>query len=360
MTDARRIAVLGAGPGGVSTAAVLAKRGLDVALYNRTAKTIDGIVERGGVDTDGSLGDGFVPLPVVTSDPAVALAQRDIFLIAVPAYGQMAMLDIVIPFLRRGSTVVFLTGSGASLEAVAKLKQRDLDPNSDVLLAETMSLPQSGRFLGPAKIRIRIPSSTMRGAAFPGRRTDELVKRLEGILGLFARPNALDPALNNPNFLIHPAPMLLNYAAVERAQGQLSIMNEGMTPAVLRCMDAVDAEKRAVQAAYGLEPVTVDDIYREIGSSPDIYRKPGEPFNMKDRIWPRYVLEDVPYGTVLISSLGTLAGVATPICDGISHVLSVAEEKDFFAMGRTTERLGLAGMNVAQVGEYVTTGRAPS
>ena len=112
------------------------------------------------------------------------------------------------------------------------------------------------------------------------RRTAELAKRLDGILAIFTRPNVLAPALNNPNFLIHPAPMLLNYAAVERAQGQLSIMNEGMTPAVLRCMDAVDAEKMAVEIAYGLEPITVDDIYREIGSSPDIYRKPGEPFNI--------------------------------------------------------------------------------
>jgi opine dehydrogenase len=360
MTDAQRIAVLGAGPGGVSTAAVLAKRGLDVSLYNRSAERIAGIVARGGVETDGSLGDEFVPLPLVTADAADAFADRDIFLIAVPAYGQMAMLDSVIPFMRRGSAVVFLTGSGASLEAAPKLRKNGLDPTSDVLLGETMSLPQSGRFLGPAKIRIRIPSAKMRGAAFPGRRTGELVQRLEGIIGLFARPNVLDPALNNPNFLIHPAPMLLNYAAVERAQGQLSIMNEGMTPAVLRCMDAVDAEKRAVEAAYGLEPVTVDDIYREIGSSPDIYRKPGEPFNMKDRIWPRYVLEDVPYGTVLISSLAALAGIGTPICDAINHVLSVAEEQDFFALGRTTERLGLAGMNVAQVEEYVLSGRAPN
>jgi opine dehydrogenase len=358
MTDAQRIAVLGAGPGGVSTAAVLAKRGLDVALYNRTAETIAGITAAGGVETDGSLGDAFVPLPVVTTDPATALAERDVFLIAVPAYGQMAMLDSIIPFMRRGSAVVFLTGSGASLEAAPKLREKGLDPNADVLLAETMSLPQSGRFLGPAKIRIRIPSSKMRGAAFPGRRTSELMKRLDGIIGLFPRPSVLDPALNNPNFIIHPAPMLLNYAAVERAKGQLSIMNEGMTPAVLRCMDAVDAEKRAVEAAYGLEPVTIDDIYREIGSSPDIYRKPGEPFNMKDRIWPRYVLEDVPYGTVLISSLAALAGVATPICDGINHLLSVAEEKDFNALGRTTERLGLTGMNIAQVGEYVATGKA--
>ena len=61
----------------------------------------------------------------------------------------------------------------------------------------------------------------------------------------------LDPGLNNPNFMMSPAPMLLNYAAVERADGMLSIMNEGMTKGVLRCLDAVDAEKMALQKALG-------------------------------------------------------------------------------------------------------------
>lgn len=356
MAEDRSIAVLGAGPGGLGTAAVLARRGLDVSVYNRSRETLAAVIERGGVETEGSLGDGFVPLPQVGSDPEPALRGRSVFLIAVPAYGQIPMLRTAIPYLGEGSTVLFLSGSCASLEAVAVLAEAGLDPRGGPLLGETFSLPQSGRMVGPAKVRIRIPGSRIRAAAFPGRRTEELVRRLDGILSLYPRPNVLDPGLHNPNFLIHPAPMLLNYAAVERAQGALSIMNEGMTPGVLRCLDAVDAERCAVAAAYGLDPIPVDDIYREIGSSPDVYRKPGEPFGLKDRIWPRYVEEDVPYGTVLISSLGDLAGVPTPVCDGINHILSVVEQKDFWSIGRTAARLGLEGMDAAQVREYVTSG----
>lgn len=356
MAEQPRVAVLGAGPGGLATAARLARAGLDVSLFNRSAETLRPIVARGGVEIEGSLGDGFVPLANVTTDAHAALTGRDLFLVAVPAYGQMALLRIALPFLGGRSTLVFLTGSCASLEAVAILAERGLDPRTGVLLGETVSLPQSGRMVGPAKVRIRIPSASLRAAAFPGRRTAELIQRLDGILALKATPNVLDPGLNNPNFLIHPAPMLLNYAAVERANGQLSIMNEGMTSGVLRCLDAVDAEKRAVSAAYGLRPIAVDDLYREIGSTPDVYRKPGEPFGLKDRIWPRYVDEDVPYGTVLISSLGALARVPTPVCDGINSILSVVEGKDYWATGRTTRSLGLEGMSVAQAREYVASG----
>jgi len=360
VAEERRIAVLGAGPGGMSTAAVLTRRGLDVSLYNRSPKALEPATERGGIEIEGSLGDGFVALPVITADPEDAFAGRRVFLIAVPAYGQMPMLRALLPHLNDESTVVFLSGSCASLEAVAVLAERGLDPRRGIVLGETFSLPQSGRIVGPAKVRIRIPGSRIRAAAFPGRRTDELVKRLDGVLELLPKPNVLDPGLHNPNFLIHPAPMLLNYAAVERAEGALSIMNEGMTPGVLRCLDAVDAERCAVAAAYGLEPIPVDEIYREIGSSPDVYRKPGEPFGLKDRIWPRYIEEDVPYGTVLISSLGDLAGVPTPVCDGINHILSVVEQKDFWSTGRTAARLGLEGMDVAQVRAYVTSGERPA
>jgi opine dehydrogenase len=355
-----RIAVLGAGPGGLAAAAALAHRGRRVTLYNRSSDRIQPIHERGGVDIEGGYGEAFVPLAAATTDPAAAFDEADLFLVAAPAYAQVSLVEKLIPFLRPGRALVLLSGSGGSLEVAPLLRKVGLDPARDVLVGETVSLPQSGRMIGPAKVRIRLAAPRTRGAAFPGIRTAELAALLQDVIPLNARPNVLDPALNNPNFLIHPAPMLLNYAAVERAQGALSIMNEGMTPAVLRCLDAVDAEKMAVARAFGLDPISIDDFYREIGSGPHVYRQPGEPFDLKDRIWPRYVTEDVPYGTVLISALGSIAGVPTPLCDGITHVLSVAEGTDFWAQGRGVQRLGLAGLTKTQVIAYVTSGERPN
>jgi opine dehydrogenase len=169
-------------------------------------------------------------------------------------------------------------------------------------------------------------------------------------------PSVLDPGLNNPNFLIHPAPMLLNFAEVERRDGQLSIMNEGMTAGVLRCLDAMDAEKMAVCTALGLEAVDIDRLYIEGGADPSVYRSPGEPFNLSDRIWPRYLTEDVPYGSVMIASFARHLGVAAPISAGVSTLLSVATDTDFWAEGRTVERLGLAGMDAGEITGFCATG----
>ncbi|MEE8162073.1 MAG: NAD/NADP octopine/nopaline dehydrogenase family protein, partial [Acidobacteriota bacterium] len=129
-----------------------------------------------------------------------------------------------------------------------------------------------------------------------------------------------------------------------------------MTDGALRCMDALDAEKMALQEALGLQPISIDDLYIELGSSPAIYREPGENFGIKDRIWKRYVTEDVPYGTVLFSSLGKLLGVPTPVSDGINTLLSVVEETDFYAQGRTVEKLGLAGLAADEIGYFLQHG----
>lgn len=355
MSSIERIVVMGAGPGGIAAAAALANRGFQVALYNRTRERLAPLMERGGVELEGDLGEKFVKIPVITTDIAEAMAiAPQLILIAVPGYGQRPMLEACLSFLTTGQIILLLTGSAGSLE-VAPLIQSAGFSLDEVMLGETVTLPQSARVVGEGKLRIRLPS-TLRTSAFPGRNTERLLATIGDTLKLIPKPNVLDPGLNNPNFMIHPAPMLLNYAAVERADGRLSIMNEGMTKGVLRCLDAVDAEKMALQKALGLDIVPIDDLYRETGSGPHVYRHEGEPFGIRDRIWDRYIYEDVPYGTVLYSSLGQLLGVPTPISDGINHILSVVEQTDFWATGRTAEKLGIAGMNRDQLLRYLETG----
>ena len=345
---------MGAGPGGMAAAAALANRGYQVALYNRTQERIAAAIDRGGIELEGDLGEMFVKIPIITTDAAKALQNAQLILVAVPAYGQRFMVETILPHLQSGQIVLLLTGSAGSLE-VAPLIQSAGHSLDDVLLGETVTLPQSARMVGDAKLRIRLPSN-LRTAAFPGRNTSRMLELIGETLKLHPKPNVLDPGLNNPNFMIHPAPMLLNYAAVERADGYLSIMNEGMTEGVLRCLDAVDKEKMAIQRSLGLDELPIDDLYRETGSGPHVYRTQGEPFGLRDRIWDRYIHEDVPYGTVLYSSLGRLLSVPTPVSDGINTILSVVEQVDFWKKGRTVETLHIADMNREHLLHYLETG----
>jgi opine dehydrogenase len=354
-TPIERVAILGAGAGGVAAAAALARRGFDVSLFNRTPERIEALITAGGVEIEGDIGEGFVSLPVITSDIGEAMRDRQLVMCFAPAYGQRDLARLAAPFFRAGMVFLLLPGSLGSLEVAKILADHGVDVQEDVLLGETITLPQSARLTGPAKVRVRL-DATIRIAAFPARNNERLIDAVGSVIRVRPTVNVLDTGINNVNFLIHPAPMLLNYAAVERADGMVSIMNEGMTEGVLRCLDAVDAEKMALAGALGLEPISIDDLYREAGSGPHIYREKGEPFNLRDRIWPRYILEDVPFGTVTLSSLGHELGVPMPACDAVNTLLSIAEATDFQAMGRTARTLGVDKRSTAEIQHYVYYG----
>jgi opine dehydrogenase len=361
MPEIERIVIMGGGPGGIAAAAGLSHKGYNIRLYNlpKFEEAIKPIINRGGVEIEGDLGEEFVKIPIITTDIQVALEDAQLICIAVPGYGQKPMFEVCLPKLIPGQLVILMTGSAGSLEMALLMKEagKSLD---EIILGEMVVVPYSARMVGDERVRIRLPSDDkpkrLRVAAFPGRNTYQMVESLSNIFSLLPKHHVLDVGLNNPNFLIHPAPMLLNYAAVERADGYFSIMNEGMTEGVLRCLDAVDTEKMALQKALGLEVISIDDFYCEIGSGPQVYRKKGEPFGIRDRIWMRYIHEDVPYGMVLFASLGRMLGVPTPVSDSIINILSVVEQTDFWANGRTVECLGIAGMKLDQLIHYLETG----
>ncbi len=359
-----RIAVLGAGPAALAMACSVAAKGYDVAVFEspyfkESKDRIEQILKDGGLNIEGEFPSDFVRLPIVTSDPEIALKGQDIYLIGVPAYGQSSMMRSLFPYLKPGNLVVFCTGSTASLAISQEFTGQGVDLVDDVTIAETVTMPHSARFVDNVTIKVALGDTKVRVAAFPGKNTDEAIRRISPFINTKRAVNCFDTGLNNPNFIIHPAPMVLNYAEVERREGLLSIMNEGMTKAVLACMDAVDAEKMKLLQCLGIEPVDIDSLYIESGNSPDVYRKSGEPFAMKkkDRIWPRYTKEDVPYGMVQMASLGDMLMIPTPVCHGIANILSVAEGVDYWSVGRTVETLGIAGMGIDRLKEYLQTGK---
>lgn len=348
-----RITIIGAGAGGQAAAAVLSNQGVRVTLFSRNPERIKVVGERGGVEITGDRGEGFVPVWRVTTDPAEAAESQGLFVFTV-ANAQTDVARLLAPYIRDDHVVLLASGSCGALEVARTWREMSITRRP--LLGETVTLPQSARIIGPATVKIRLPS-TVRTAAFPASETPRLLEQLAGVIQYKPAVNVLDTGLNNPNLIIHPAPMVLNYAAIERANGLLSLMNEGMTPATLRAMDAHDRERMAILSASGLTPSSLDDLYYEFGSSPAVYRSPGEPMGLRDRIHFRYIDEDIPYGTVTMSSIGRILGVPTPINDALTLVASITRGVDYWATGRTPERLGIAGMNADTLLRYVETGQ---
>ena len=175
--------------------------------------------------------------------------------------------------------------------------------------------------------------------------------------------NVLEAAINNPNPVTHPAATLLNVGRIEYSKGEFYLYREGITPSVVKVYDAVDQERRALCAKLGLKfyecPLDLPredceirmGIFFGAGSLYDAGVKMKGPSTTRDR----FVTEDVPYGLVFMESLGSMIGVPTPTISSIITLFSVINSEDYRAMGRTVEKLGIAGLSAEQLNHLLET-----
>ncbi|MCC7107220.1 MAG: NAD/NADP octopine/nopaline dehydrogenase family protein, partial [Chloroflexi bacterium] len=181
-------------------------------------------------------------------------------------------------------------------------------------------------------------------------------------------PNTLYTGLQNMNAMLHVANVVSNIGRIESGQ-VYRFYAEGYTPAVARLLGAADAERLAVGRAYGVSAVSVPDWidrtygFREATLSEtfarltnDVERGPYQWTPTPRSLGHNYVAEDVPCGLVPMSELGRAASVPTPVIDGLISTASALAGRDFRAEGRTLERLGLAGKDIATVLEIVRHG----
>jgi opine dehydrogenase len=271
--------------------------------------------------------------------------------------------------------IILMPGSGGSLEFAGIFKAHGVD--KDVLLGESCTLPYGARLAGPGHVLIHIEAVILPTGIFPANRTDEAITKLQEVYPtIVPTTNVLEAALNNPNPIVHPAAVLLSVSRIEYSGGAFYLYREGMTPAVARVYEALERERLAILDRLGLKfhhyasldardynlGETVEDCHDRIlnttmdatfgVNSIEAGIKMKGPASMQDR----FVTEDVPYGLVLLSSLGQLLNIPTPIADAIVNLCGAINRADYQAEGRGVDKLGLGGMSVEQVRTFLEKG----
>jgi opine dehydrogenase len=175
--------------------------------------------------------------------------------------------------------------------------------------------------------------------------------------------NVMKTSMDNIGAIFHPAVTVLNSARIESTRGDFEYYLEGITPSVARVLERVDAERVAVGEAMGFQCLTARQwlymAYDAAGSTlyDAINANPGYAGIKAPRtLDTRYLSEDVPMSLVPIASLGELLGVPTEAIRHIIGLASLLHQRDYWAEGRTVERLGLAGMSVKEIRRFVLEG----
>jgi len=353
--------VVGAGHGGQALAAYLALRGEKVSLYNRSPEPIEAIRRRGGIKLGGSLG-GTARLNQATSDLEEALDGARVVLVAVPASAHRQLARAMAPYLQADQIVVLNPGRTLGVvEFSHVLREAGAPPG--ITVAETDTFIFASRRVEPGVSHIHRVKKRVRLAALPAYRTGPVLRVLRRVLPqMVPARNVLETGICNIGAVFHPAPTLLNAGWIESSIS-FDYYHDGISSSVARALERLDAERLAIAEAYSVQAVpakvwlatvygsTGDSLHKAIQNT-KAYRGLKAPKSLQHR----YICEDVPASLVPLADLARTAGLRAHVIEAVITVAGAVAGVDWWLKGRTLASVGLGGMGVEDIIDFVNVG----
>lgn len=352
-------------------AADLALMGHDVALaaWPDATATLDpvrrkGLELRGEAGTTVSSARGKAPVRPCDT-PAQAVEGADVIILDMPPERFEAFFSLIAPNLQPGQIVhVDSQGYWSALRLWPIVVRSEIP---DVTLTESsvrsMAVHYEDGVVTSRWLRPGLPI-----AAMPAMRTAHAVEKIKKLYPTaVAAANVLETGFSNLNMLIHPSMALLNVGwfdrALEKGQ-QINFYGPGNTQNTTKLALALDAERKQVCDAFGADfrPVTEylrrfykieADGLRDAIASCEYYGS--IPLTAPD-IWQRWVRLDMAYAHVPFAEFARLAATPAPLQDGMISMFGVLLDQDFRKTGIGLSRLGLSGVSVKGVLDYVRSG----
>lgn len=341
-----KVAVMGAGGGGVALASHLAQQGFQTALYAppEHAKNAYAISEQQGeihVTGDHPL---TCKVDTVTLDIRQAIHGAEIIFMVVPAFGQEALFENMIPFLVDEQVIAVMPGNFATYPLQYMLEK--VRPTLDITLIESSSLLHVAEIEEPGTVHIASQhKNLLEFSVYPEYQTQKAQTLLQKCMPethIKIVNNYLAIGLNSPNGIVHPALTILNCGYIESTHGEFYFYKDGMTPAVCKIINALDKERQAIGKAYGLDlPALLDIIHHYYGINALSLRDfaltsavHNQRYSAPTCYSHRYISEDVPYLLVPWLSLAKAANVNTPVLKSIISIASELVDCNFVKKGR--------------------------
>lgn len=294
---------------------------------------------------------GFARLDRICDTTAEALEGAAAVLIEVDMHQLEEKVSALIPEFARGA-VVHVQSHGywpaARLTPLLRKAGRE-----DVLVTEAPAPTHAARIDGT----VVTPKGLRKGiriATVPASRAGEALAVLKPLFPDFAAASSvLETGLENLNLIVHPAMVLPNVGAMERARLEgrtFGFYQEGVVPAAGVLGDALDAERKRVCEAYGVEHTPMakaieqyygfrSNTFYEAMQNP-VY-KSFPPF--QPDIWRAWSSDDLPYAIVPCVQLAEQAGIAVPLHRAFAEILGVLLGVDPWKCGPSLADMDLAG-----------------
>ena len=350
-----KFCVIGAGHGGLAMAGHLAIKGFNVNLYNRGKRRIRPVTHRKGIKVEGEV-SGFGRVELVSNNIKDCLEGVDIVMVVIPANGHRFIAKICAPYLKENQIVILNPGrTGGALEFFNTLCEHGV--KNYPFIAESQTFLYASRAMGPAHAKIFSVKHTVPLATLPAYWIPGVVKVINRAFPQFVPgDNIFKTSFDNIGAIFHPALTILNAGWIEETHGDFEFYIQGISRSISKVLEQLDKERLAVAAALGFKALSAKDwLYTAYSATgKDLYEavhaNPGyQGIKAPERLFHRYIDEDVPMSLVPLASMGDRLKVETPMIKFIIHLASTMREKDFWAEGRTVEKLGIKNMTIKEI-----------
>lgn len=356
-----KVAVIGAGNGGITAAADLTHRGFSVSLYEHPdfSGNLEGIKKNKGIVLNDGTGEKFIDFSEVTTDIQEAVKDAEVIMLTIPSFAIEDIADQLAPVTDENQ-IILLNGAGSMGTIRFSNRAKALGIDKTFNIAETNSLTYGTRaFPDEARVELSLYVKKLFFAAYPASETGRLLDICSELYDCFVPAESVwHTTLENGNPEVHPGPALLNAGRIDYSKGEFWLYKEGITEHTVKVLKAIEQERMDIGEAFGykLEDAVksragrgyFEDDGRDIQTlfnTSEVYSKIKGPVSINSR----YFTEDISNGLVLWSELGRLAGIRTPNIDAVITLGSTLLDKDFYEAGLTLEKLGFSNQTLQQV-----------
>jgi opine dehydrogenase len=302
---------------------------------------------------------GRYTLEKVTSDIEEAIEGVRYIAIVTPAFAHKGYADLLKGKVNKEQIIIIYPGSFGGL-----LFKNIFGENECPIIAETNTLPYDTRMTGPCQATIHGFNDT-NIAFMPGEKGSKLLEELRKLYPFVKMYNdILEAGLSSVNPTVHSGLCLFSINDIENwPKRPFFLYEHGVTRSSVKMDLILENERKKIGEKFGYnltalndllglaEGYTWQELYKGIHGNISL-----TPISGPHDIFNRYFTEDVPYGLVPWSYLGKLVGVETKYMDIVVNIYNIIHDRDWWKEGRNICDLGLEGMNVQQIKNYLTTG----
>ena len=355
-------AIIGMGMGGRGVAAELGVMGYRLRVHDIVEDEIREIGLRGGLKVEGRDGD-FAPVEFATTNLGEAVDGAKVIVVCTWGTEHARVARDLAPLLVDGQLILLIQGNACG----ALLVRNELELarcTADVDIAQFDGYPYMMTVLAPDSVLLTTNKEELLVAAMPATRNDAVMSVIGDAFPMARQaPDLLHLAFDEAGMMHVPA-MVTNVGFVE-SDREYHHYTDGMTPSVVRLVEALDAERVAVAQAYGIPEARLDDwvdrtygvreksLYETIQlMAITHYQYCPRPRSLEYR----FLSQDLSCISVTTAALGDVADVDTPIHDSVITMSGALTGVDYWKTGRNLENLGLAGKSVSQIQAHVSGG----